>query len=320
MRVCTLIFVFGAFHAFSQYPPAANMAGTEAIHKDSSIIVNWASFVSAFQRGPQDIAVSSPLASHGDSTQALGVAEGNSVDVVSLGDKGEIVLGFDFPIQNGPGPDFAVFENSFSHDYLEFAHVEVSSDGINFVRFPSHSLIQTTTQTGPFENSITEEVDNLAGKYIQGYGTPFDLEDVIDSTQLNLDSILFVKIIDVVGSINPTYGTEDAQGNLINDPYPTAFESGGFDLDGIAVINENNIFASIKPQENQIVVFPNPTTDVVYLSFQGPKIVELYDLSGRLIFVTDGIDQISISAKELVLSRGTYVLKIGQEAHKLIVE
>ena len=79
----------------------------------------------------------------------------------------------------------------------------------------------------------------MAGKFKQGYGTPFDLEDVIDSIGINLDSINFVRITDVVGSINTSFATYDSQGNIINDPYPTPFGSCGFDLDAVAVINEN---------------------------------------------------------------------------------
>ena len=46
-----------------------------------------------------------------------------------------------------------------------------------------------------------------------------------------------IKIIDVVGSINESFATYDINGKPINDPYPTAFATGGFDLDAIGVIN-----------------------------------------------------------------------------------
>jgi hypothetical protein len=47
-----------------------------------------------------------------------------------------------------------------------------------------------------------------------------------------------VRITDVVGSIDPRYWTRDSLGNLINDPFTTPFASGGFDLNGVGVINE----------------------------------------------------------------------------------
>jgi hypothetical protein len=46
-----------------------------------------------------------------------------------------------------------------------------------------------------------------------------------------------VRVTDVVGSINPLFGTRDSLGNLINDPFPTATPSGGFDLNGVGVLH-----------------------------------------------------------------------------------
>ncbi|MFT4603035.1 MAG: hypothetical protein ACI857_003222 [Arenicella sp.] len=291
---------------WSQFAPAANVSGTTAIHKDSSVIVNWANRVQDFQRGLEDISVGGTLVSFGDSTEAIGYAQGNSTDVVSLGDAGEIILGFPFPIENGTGPDFAIFENSFSHDYLELAHVEVSTDGINYVRMPSESAIQTLTQTGTFGTTLAQWTHNLAGKYIQGFGTPFDLEDIIDSVGVNLDSINYVKLIDVVGSINSTYGSYDALGTIINEPYPSAFESGGFDLDGVAVINENNIYASIQKDYHGLEVYPNPATNQIFIKgFVGSY--ELLDMSGKSTL--RGVSLAGHSIDVSNLSPGLYILK-----------
>lgn len=272
---------------FSQFAPPAGQTGTTAVHKDSSAIVSWANTVVQFNRGAAYIENGwGTLASFGDSTEALGYAQGNSTDVVSLGDSGSVTLSFPFPIMNGPGNDFAVFENSFDDQYLEFAFVEVSSDGINFVRFPSTSLTQTTTQTGAFSYSDTELIHNLAGKYKQGFGTPFDLEDLSDSAGINLDSIRFVKIIDVIGTIDPLYATYDSQGNPVNDPYPTDFVSGGFDLDGVAVINENNIYASAQSIDGIIFsVYPNPTSGNFTIRTDLEKFeISIYDIAGKLVF------------------------------------
>ena len=62
-----------------------------------------------------------------------------------------------------------------------------------------------------------------------------DLDSIND---LDLDHIAFVKVIDVIGKLDSVLGSFDSQGRLINDPYPTAFESGGFDLDAIGVIHQ----------------------------------------------------------------------------------
>lgn len=311
--------LFGVFPflGYSQYAPAANQVGTTAIHKDSSAIISWATQVVSFTRGFEDVATGTTLASYGDSTAALGAAEGTSTEVVSLGDAGEIVLGFLYPIKNGFGPDFAIFENSFNHDYLEFAHVEVSTDGIRFVRIPSYSATQIATQTGGFGSTLAEWVHNLAGKYTQGYGTPFNLDDVADSAGINLDSINFVKIIDVVGSLNSAYGSYDSQGTIINDPYPSAFASGGFDLDAVAVIHENNIFANTVENELKYAVYPNPTNSVIYVSgYEGAYL--LFDLSGRICAEGEVDAQSAIDLTGF--NSGVYLLKFGQELRRVVVD
>jgi Secretion system C-terminal sorting domain len=297
-----------------QFAPAANASGTTAIHKDSSAIVNWAAKVNSFSRGFEDVAIGGPLASYGDSTAALGYAEGTSTEVVSLGDAGEIVLGFQYPIKNDLGPDFAIFENSFSHDYLEFAHVEVSTDGINFIRIPSESSIQTSTQTGTFGTTLAEWTHNLAGKYIQGYGTPFDLEDISDSLGVNLDSINYVKIIDVVGSIDLSYGSFDALGTIINEPYPSAFESGGFDLDGVAVINQNNVSAGLQKEQSSIKVYPNPSQEGINIvGYSG--IFQMHDMSGRKVLERTAYKNEIIDIS--FLESGMYILTTSKGSIKV---
>src|SRR5271169_3716372 len=66
-----------------------------------------------------------------------------SLDVLSLGNNGVIVLGFDPPvICDGPGPDLTVFENPFHVGsptglvFAEYGIVAVSQDGVHFMTFP----------------------------------------------------------------------------------------------------------------------------------------------------------------------------------------
>ncbi|MFQ3579948.1 MAG: DUF4465 domain-containing protein, partial [Bacteroidales bacterium] len=228
--------------AQSKYPPAAGQKESTAIYKDSSSIKSWATGIE-IQRGWVQISDTSVKyngsnkATFGSPSLALGKAVGNSFDVVSLGDGGIATLTFDRPIVNGPGADFVVFENGFSDNALELAFVEVSSDGKRFVRFPAVSLTPVNEQVGGFGTLDPTMIHNFAGKYRQGYGTPFDLNDILDSTGIDLNNIRFVKIIDVVGSIDSKYATYDSKGNKVNDPYPTPFHSSGFDLDAVGVIN-----------------------------------------------------------------------------------
>ena len=82
------------------------------------------------------------------------------------------------PIYNGDGFDFAVFENGFMTNdsnmaFLELGFVEVSSDGVNFFRFPSITTVQDTLQLSNDGAMDGGRLYDLAGKSIVNYGTPF---------------------------------------------------------------------------------------------------------------------------------------------------
>lgn len=65
---------------------------------------------------------------------------GGSSDVLSLGDGGEIVVGFGGnAVVDGDGADFIVFENAFlsgGKPYAELAQISVSDDGVSWTAFP----------------------------------------------------------------------------------------------------------------------------------------------------------------------------------------
>lgn len=231
-----MIFASGNIFAQGPYAPGVGQDGTTAIHKDSELFVSWATGIQ-LTRGYTDISNPVTLASFGYPGLGIHKAEGGSIEVVSFGDGGEAILTFDRPIVNGDGYDFAVFENSFDDSFLELAFVEVSSDGVNFFRFPCVSLTSETEQVGGFGKVDPTNIHNFAGKYRQGYGTPFDLEDVAHNEGLDVNNVRFVKLIDVVGCIDDAYATYDSEGHKVNDPWPTDFPTGGFDLDGVGVIN-----------------------------------------------------------------------------------
>ncbi len=230
-----------AFALAGPYAPAADVIGSTAIPFDSTLFAGWATGFQDLVRGP--VKIDQPgmgFASYGSGADVLGPADAqnDSLPVMSLGDGGRITLTFAKPIRNGPGADFAVFENGFGDNFLELAFVEVSSNGTTFFRFPSVSLTQTTTQVGAFDQVLDPtDLYNLAGKYRRGFGTPFDLSELAGTAGLDVNAVTHVRIVDVVGSIDPLYGTRDSLGNLINDPWATAFGSGGFDLDAVGAIN-----------------------------------------------------------------------------------
>ncbi|HPQ70576.1 MAG TPA: hypothetical protein PKW95_15735 [bacterium] len=243
--VIPLLFIFLCVRA----PIASAGSYTETgIDKDDAAIIGWAT-------GYQDYYRSDGGTAYADPTRALGVAEGVSTLVVSLGDvspaddsatPGEITLTFDETIGNGDGYDIAVFENGFGSYpdsvFLELAYVEVSTDGETFARFPSISTIPYNS--GGFNYFDVSDCYNLAGKQLAGVGSPFDLEELagepeVLSGEVDLQNINYVKIVDI-----PGYGTQegattgylDSLGNPIHDNWPTG-GSGGFDLDAVGYLH-----------------------------------------------------------------------------------
>ena len=215
--------------------------------------VAWATEVVEYAPAP---GVSSEF---GFATKALGPVTGDHMDVVSLGDltlaqlqtsvpPGRLILGFDWRLSNGPGPDFAVFENAFiqSGDTKilgELGYVEVSSNGVDFARFPSDS--QTPATVGPYGILESAAIYNLVGKHINNsdaggglcVGTPFNLDDLaadplVVGGQVDLSSIRYIRIVDIPG--NGAF--LDAQGDPIYDAWPTS-GSGGVDIEAIGLIN-----------------------------------------------------------------------------------
>ena len=287
--ILSIVFVwFIQVYGYAQYAPAVGMAGTTALPADSSIFVAWATGCT-IHRGYRDIAVpDSGYASVGDSTAAIGAATQNGV--VSLGDGGVAILTFARPIANGVGFDFAVFENGFNAGgqglaFLELAFVEVSSDGLHYVRFPAISHVQDTTQQAMVGMDCSL-INNLAGKYVYGYGTPFDLYELKDSTGLDINHISHVKIIDVIGTINPTYASRDSRGYIINDPYPTNFGSSGFDLDAVGVIHEHTALGIANTDAlNEIQLLPNPTQGLVTIKIASDLLSQytITDLMGSVV-------------------------------------
>lgn len=301
------------------YAPAAGQQGSTAIHKDSQAFTAWASEIT-IERGFVNIedttmeTLGSNRASFGDPQNALGPASGDPADIVSLGDSGIAILTFQQPIINGSGFDFAVFENSFSDDYLEFAHVEVSSDGINYVRFPSHSEVQSNVQIHGFGLTDTRHIYNLAGKYRGGYGTPFDLEELSDSTQINVDSITHIKIIDVVGSVGEK-GTFDSYGNKINEPFSTPYESGGFDLEAVGVINK---FVSTEDNELRDIdftLYPNPSNGAIHIKTNSvhPFSVKITNSFGQIVF-EDRYNSEHLASNFPLLNAGVYNIVISNKS------
>lgn len=150
-----------------------------------------------------------------------GVASG-SLDVLSLGAGGEIVLGFgDKEIIDGEGIDFIVFENAFwdganpDEVYAELGVVSVSLDGEEWHEFPcEYSPEDPPPYPGcagwsPVERFNAEDLEVLDIEITGGDG--FDLADI------GLERARYIKIRDL-------WGLGDAP-------------SRGFDLDALGLVN-----------------------------------------------------------------------------------
>jgi hypothetical protein len=214
------------------FAPAPPDPTTTAVAYNDPRIGGWATGCASYVQGPG--VTESQFAMPG---QALGAAGTDDLAVVSLGNGGSITLTFTDPITDGESWDFAVYENGFAKDvFLELAFVEVSSDGAHFARFDS-AFLGPAAACGNCSGTAAQ-MGGMAGAYMVGYGTPFDLSALQNSPlvrdgTVDLTSIEYVRIVDIVGDGT----TLDSFGRGIIDPLssgPTA----GFDLDGVAVLNQ----------------------------------------------------------------------------------
>ncbi len=262
------------------YSPAAGQPGSDAIAAGDSRFTTWATHC-VVVRGPTEIGYEgSTFASYGTDSAATGASDAtpdSPYPVVSLGDGGTATLEYSQPFGDVPGPDLAVFENGFFTNFLELAHVEVSSDGVNFFRFPSTSLTAALGEEGSVDPS---DVRNLAGKYTASFGTPFDLAELRNiSPLLDIQRITHVRVIDVIGTDDPVLASFDAAGHIIIDPYPTPYFSGGFDLDAVGAFSQTTTtFAAWKTAH--AITDPDPAADT---NRDGvPNLIEYLTGTGRV--------------------------------------
>ncbi|MEZ4225517.1 MAG: hypothetical protein R3B13_31485 [Polyangiaceae bacterium] len=141
-----------------------------------------------------------------------------SLDVVSLGNGGSVVLAFAHnAIVDGPGDDFVVFENAFFVDgdegrvFAELAEVAVSEDGEVWHAFPCDAVAPPYDRcagVAPVYANVDDNSIDPLGKDAGG--------DRFDLAELGLERARYVKI---------------------TDRADIAGMNGVFDLDAVAILN-----------------------------------------------------------------------------------
>ncbi|NLX12534.1 MAG: PEP-CTERM sorting domain-containing protein [Phycisphaerales bacterium] len=226
-------------------PTDTSHAIDPAIPSNSPLFVEWANNILPLGEGTY-------FAPRGSTSISLtgynSLGDLDATQIANGDSPGYLTVTFPTGIRDGAGHDFAVFENGFTYGspnglFAEFAYVEVSSNGVDFVRFDS---ISTNTApvagSGAFAGYDVSNVYNLAGKHASGYGTPFDLAELVDKELVlnglvDLDNIQYVRLMDIPG--NGSF--LDSQGNPILDNWMTT-GTGGFDFrlpagQGVGVMN-----------------------------------------------------------------------------------
>ena len=64
---------------------------------------------------------------------------------------------------------------------------------------------------------------------------------------------------------------------------------------------------------NSIVVYPNPTQDILHITGVTPQTLRVFDLQGRLLII-DNSTQVNVSN----LNTGTYLLQVGTQVIRFI--
>jgi hypothetical protein len=195
----------------------------------------------------------------GDALSAVGEPAGEglfngSFDTCTLGVSGSLTLQLSSRGFDGPGTDLIVCENPFyvvgtSGVFIEAMFVEVSTDGVEFARFPT----AYTGPTGPFNPALGQPVAGYRGfagvlpvsansslgipalDVVAAGGDAFDYADLADDPavlagDVDLADIHHVRLVDVKS------GTElDTAGNTVWDCGLNGQASA--DVDAIVAVN-----------------------------------------------------------------------------------
>ena len=98
------------------------------------------------------------------------------------------------------------------------------------------------------------------------------------------------------------------------------FDPNNWIINQTGSITENvNLVGIDEKKTDEIVVFPNPVTDVLYVAnTSNAKQVSIFDLNGRLVLNQSLVDgQNEIMVKDL--PKGTYIVQFGKVRKEIVV-
>jgi len=147
-----------------------------------------------------------------------------SLDVLSLGDSGEIVLSFEpNAVIDGPGPDFIVFENAFlqkagdpSSVFAEPGEVSVSDDGSTWTTYPCTATSYPYGTCAGWHPTYSAPTNGISPTDPATAGG-----DAFDLAAIGVTHARYVRI-------------RDASGEACTLKSVT---KNGFDLDAVAIVN-----------------------------------------------------------------------------------
>ena len=64
---------------------------------------------------------------------------------------------------------------------------------------------------------------------------------------------------------------------------------------------------------NSIIIYPNPTQDILHINTSTPQTLRVFDLQGRLLLIENSM-QVNVSS----LNTGTYLLQVGTQVIRFI--
>ena len=134
-----------------------------------------------------------------------------------------------------------------------------------------------------------------------------------------------IKVTGVSGLVETQIFTVNANTMSLSLPftenvYSIQIDPNNWILNHIGNITENTALVSIEENEDEILIYPNPVADKLFISnTKQAKIVSLFDMNGnkvKAVSLIDGLNSISVKG----LSSGTYIVKFGATSKEIVIE